>query len=51
MLGLCGDTADNIPGVPGIGPKTAEKLLAQYDTVEGLLDHVDELKGKRGKSP
>lgn len=47
MLGLCGDTADNIPGVPSIGPKTAEKLLAQYDTVEGLLDHVDELKGKQ----
>jgi DNA polymerase-1 len=47
MLGLCGDTADNIPGVPGIGPKTAEKLLAQYDTVEGLLNHVDELKGKQ----
>ncbi len=47
MLGLCGDTADNIPGVPGIGPKTAEKLLAQYDTVEGILDHVDELKGKQ----
>jgi DNA polymerase-1 len=47
MLGLCGDTADNIPGVPGIGPKTAEKLLAQHDTVEGLLDHVDELKGKQ----
>ena len=52
MLGLCGDTADNIPGVPGIGPKTAEKLIAQYDTVEGLLDHVDELKGKQQeKSP
>jgi DNA polymerase-1 len=47
MLGLCGDTADNIPGVPGIGPKTAGKLLAQYDSVEGLLDHVDELKGKQ----
>jgi DNA polymerase-1 len=47
MLGLCGDTSDNIPGVPGIGPKTAEKLLAKYDTVEGLLDHVDELKGKQ----
>ena len=47
MLGLCGDTADNIPGVPGIGPKTAEKLLAKYDTVEGLLEHVDELKGKQ----
>jgi DNA polymerase-1 len=47
MLGLCGDVSDNIPGVPGIGPKTAEKLLAQYDTVEGLLEHVDELKGKQ----
>ncbi|ADE53294.1 DNA polymerase I [Coraliomargarita akajimensis] len=47
MLGLCGDSVDNIPGVPGIGPKTAEKLLAKYDTVEGLLDHVDELKGKQ----
>ncbi|MFP4260378.1 MAG: DNA polymerase I [Opitutales bacterium] len=47
MLGLCGDASDNIPGVPGIGPKTAEKLLAKYDTVEGLLDHVDELKGKQ----
>ncbi|MGB0258494.1 MAG: DNA polymerase I, partial [Coraliomargarita sp.] len=47
MLGLCGDKADNIPGVPGIGPKTAEKLLAKYDTVEGLLEHIDELKGKQ----
>ena len=47
MLGLCGDTADNIPGIPGIGPKTAEKLLAQYDTVEGLLANVDALKGKQ----
>ncbi len=47
MLGLCGDAVDNIPGVPGIGPKTAEKLLAKYDTVEGLLEHVDELKGKQ----
>lgn len=47
MLGLCGDVSDNIPGVPGIGPKTAEKLLASYDTVENLLEHVDELKGKQ----
>jgi len=47
MLGLCGDVSDNIPGVPGIGPKTAEKLLAKYDSVEGLLLHVDELKGKQ----
>lgn len=47
MLGLCGDTADNIPGVPGIGPKSAAKLLAQYDTIENLLEHVEELKGKQ----
>ena len=47
MLGLCGDVSDNIPGVPGIGPKTAEKLLTAYDTVEGIIEHVDELKGKQ----
>ena len=47
MLGLCGDVSDNIPGVPGIGPKTAEKLLAAYDTVEGILENVDALKGKQ----
>ena len=47
MLGLMGDTSDNVPGVPGIGPKTAQKLIAQYGSVEGLLNHVDELKGKQ----
>ncbi|HAV12131.1 MAG TPA: DNA polymerase I, partial [Opitutae bacterium] len=47
MLGLCGDVSDNIPGVPGIGPKTAEKLLAAYDTVEGILENTDKLKGKQ----
>jgi len=47
MLGLCGDTSDNIPGIPGIGPKTAAKLLAEYDTVENLINHVDALKGKQ----
>lgn len=47
VLGLMGDASDNIPGVPGIGPKTAQKLIAKYDSVEGLLDHVDELKGKQ----
>ena len=47
MLGLMGDSSDNVPGVPGIGPKTAQKLIAQYGSVEGLLDHVDELKGKQ----
>ncbi|MDP6041669.1 MAG: DNA polymerase I, partial [Candidatus Latescibacteria bacterium] len=47
MLGLMGDASDNVPGVPGIGPKTAQKLIAQYGSVEGLLEHVDELKGKQ----
>ncbi len=46
MLGLQGDSSDNIPGVPGIGPKTAAKLIQQYDSVENLLQHLDELKGK-----
>jgi DNA polymerase-1 len=47
MLGLCGDVSDNIPGVPGIGPKTAAKLLAAYDNVDNIIAHVDELKGKQ----
>ncbi|MEL6863386.1 MAG: DNA polymerase I [Bacteroidota bacterium] len=47
MLGLQGDSVDNIPGIPGIGPKTASKLLAKYDTVEGLIENSGELKGKQ----
>lgn len=47
ILGLQGDSVDNIPGIPGIGAKTAIKLLKTYDTVEGLLEHVDQLKGKQ----
>jgi DNA polymerase-1 len=47
ILGLQGDSADNIPGIPGIGAKTAVKLLETYDTVEGLIEHVHELKGKQ----
>lgn len=47
LLGLMGDSSDNIPGIPGIGPKTAQKLIAAYGSVEGLLDHVGELKGKQ----
>ena len=47
MLGLQGDSVDNIPGVPGIGPKTAAKLLAKYDSIEGLLANTHELKGKQ----
>lgn len=46
LKGLMGDTSDNIPGVPGIGEKTALKLLHQYPSVESVLEHVDELKGK-----
>ena len=46
MLGLQGDSVDNIPGIPGVGPKTASKLLKDYDTVEGIIAHSHELKGK-----
>ncbi|MEM8954766.1 MAG: DNA polymerase I [Verrucomicrobiota bacterium] len=47
ILGLWGDASDNIPGIPGIGEKTAKKLVGEYGSVEGLLAHVDELKGKQ----
>ena len=47
ILGLWGDASDNIPGVPGIGEKTAKKLIAEFDSVEGILDNVDKLKGKQ----
>lgn len=46
LKGLMGDTSDNIPGVPGVGPKTAMKLLTAYQSVENVLDHADEVKGK-----
>lgn len=45
MLGLMGDTADNIPGCPGVGEKTAQKLIAQFGNIENLLAHTDQLKG------
>ena len=45
MLGLMGDTADNIPGCPGVGEKTAQKLIAQFGSIENLLEHTSELKG------
>ncbi|MDP0489850.1 MAG: DNA polymerase I [Verrucomicrobiota bacterium JB023] len=47
LLGLMGDTADNIPGVPGVGPKTAVKLIAQFGSIENLLDNTSQLKGKQ----
>jgi DNA polymerase-1 len=45
MLGLMGDGADNIPGCPGVGEKTAQKLIAQFGSIENLLEHTHELKG------
>ncbi|MGO1989889.1 5'-3' exonuclease H3TH domain-containing protein, partial [Mammaliicoccus vitulinus] len=49
MKGLMGDKSDNIPGVPGIGEKTAIKLLKQYETVEGVYQNIDELKTSKMK--
>ncbi|UDI78058.1 DNA polymerase I [Staphylococcus taiwanensis] len=49
MKGLMGDTSDNIPGVAGVGEKTAIKLLKQFDTVEGVYNHIDEVSGKKLK--
>ncbi len=46
LKGLMGDTSDNIPGVPGVGPKTALKLIAEYGSVEKVLEHIPEVKGK-----
>jgi DNA polymerase I len=46
ILGLMGDTSDNIPGVPGVGEKTASKLISQFGTVENLITRSEELKGK-----
>ena len=49
-LALVGDTSDNIPGVPKVGPKTAAKWLNQYTTLDNLLEHRDEIEGKVGES-
>ncbi len=50
FIGLKGDTSDNIPGVPGIGDKTAGQLIAQYGSLEDVLDHVEELSPARKKN-
>ncbi|WP_163715203.1 DNA polymerase I [Mangrovibacterium lignilyticum] len=47
ILGLMGDTADNIPGCPGIGPKTAMKLIGKYGSIDNLYANIDDLKGKQ----
>lgn len=47
MKALMGDTADNIPGIPGVGEKTALKLISQFGSVHGVYEHLDEVKGKK----
>jgi len=49
FIGLKGDTSDNIPGVPGIGDKTAAQLLQKYDSLEGVLDNIDDISGAKRK--
>lgn len=46
LKSLMGDTSDNIPGVPGVGEKTARDLLSKYDTLDGVYEHIEEIKGK-----
>ena len=50
FIGLKGDTSDNIPGIPGIGDKTAGQLVAQYGSVDGVIEHADELSPARSRS-
>src|SRR5690606_15942704 len=50
LAALVGETSDNLPGVPGVGPKTAAKWLTQFDGLEGLIADVDKVKGKAGES-
>jgi DNA polymerase I len=50
LAALVGESSDNLPGVPGVGPKTAAKWLGQYGDLEGVVAHVDEIKGKAGEN-
>lgn len=47
LLGLWGDSSDNIPGAPGVGEKTAKQLIAQFDSIEGIYENIEQLKGKQ----
>ncbi len=49
LKGLMGDSSDNIPGVPGVGEKTATKLLMEYNSLENVLEHIDDISGKKLK--
>ena len=49
VLGLMGDASDNVPGVPGVGKKTATDLIARFGSVEGVLEHIDEISGAKRK--
>lgn len=50
LAALRGDTSDNMPGVRGVGPKTAQRWISQYGSLQGVIDHVDEIKGKVGEA-
>lgn len=50
LAALVGESADNLPGVPKVGPKTAAKWIAQYGSVQGVIEHADEIKGKVGEN-
>jgi DNA polymerase-1 len=50
LLALMGDAADNVPGVPGVGPKTAASLLSEYGSIEGIYENLDKIKGKKGEA-
>ena len=50
LLGLMGDSSDNVPGVSGIGEKTAVKLIKEYGSLEGVLDNVESVKNKRAQN-
>jgi DNA polymerase I len=50
LAALVGDTSDNLPGVPGVGPKTAAKWINQFGSLDGVVAHVDQIKGKAGDS-